>query len=163
MRYCIPWTNSTFFIIVILCLNSPIKCHFNPVDFLINFVYCKKILTITEDSGYYNTDGIRKMYQYNQTIDITSLNFYCLGMVGIQIWYRNKQYFVITDIVITRVYCILKSNMSLEKFIFRPVTKCPDCEQYMVNVPRHLRKLHDWSHGDAKNYKKIVGHWEKTI
>jgi hypothetical protein len=46
------------------------------------------------------------MYQYNQTINITSLNFYCLGMVGIQIWYRNKQYIVITDIVITRYHCI---------------------------------------------------------
>jgi hypothetical protein len=45
------------------------------------------------------------MYQYNQTIDITSLHFYCLGMVGIQNWYCNKQYFVITGIVITRVYC----------------------------------------------------------
>jgi hypothetical protein len=61
----------------------------------------------TVDSHYYDTDGIRKMYQYNQTIDIASLNFYCLGMVGIQIWYRNKQYFVITEIVITRVYCTL--------------------------------------------------------
>jgi hypothetical protein len=60
----------------------------------------------TVDSGYYDTDGIRKMYQYNQTIDITSLNFYCFGMVEIQIWYRNKQYFVITVIIITRVYCI---------------------------------------------------------
>jgi len=39
----------------------------------------------TVDSRYYDTDGIRKMYQYIQTIDITSLNFYCLGMVGIQI------------------------------------------------------------------------------
>jgi len=45
------------------------------------------------------------MCQYNQTIDITSLNFYRLGMVGIQILYRNKQYFVITEIVLTRVYC----------------------------------------------------------
>ena len=60
----------------------------------------------TVDSHYYDAAGIREMYQYIQTIDITSLNFYCLGMVGIQIWYRNKQYFVITDIVITRVYCI---------------------------------------------------------
>jgi hypothetical protein len=39
----------------------------------------------TVDSRYYDTDGLRKMYQYNQTIDITSLNFYCLAMVGIQI------------------------------------------------------------------------------
>jgi hypothetical protein len=46
--------------------------------------------TYTVDSRYYDTYGIRKMYQYNQTIDITSLNFYWLGMVGIQIWYRNK-------------------------------------------------------------------------
>ena len=66
---------------------------------------CRISFLFTVDSRYYDTDGIRKMYQYNQTIDITSLNFYCLGMVGIQIWYRNKQYFVITDIVITRVYC----------------------------------------------------------
>jgi hypothetical protein len=66
----------------------------------------KKKNTLTVDSRYYDTDGIRKMYQYNQTIDITSLNFYCLGMIGIQAWYRNKQYFVITYIVITRVYCI---------------------------------------------------------
>jgi hypothetical protein len=61
----------------------------------------------TLDSRYYDTVGIRKMYYYNQTIDITSLNFYCLGMVGIHIWYCNKQYFVITGILITRVYCML--------------------------------------------------------
>jgi hypothetical protein len=59
----------------------------------------------TVDSRYYDTDGIREMYQYNQTIDINNLNFYCLGMVRIQIWYRNKQYFVVTDIARTRVYC----------------------------------------------------------
>jgi hypothetical protein len=69
-------------------------------------MHCLGVDRTTVDSRYYDTDGIRKMYQYNQTIDITSLNFYCLGMVGIQIWYRNKQYFVITDIVIMRVYCI---------------------------------------------------------
>jgi hypothetical protein len=61
----------------------------------------------TVDSRYYDTDGIRKIYHYNQTIDISSLNFYCLGMVGVQLSYRNKQYFVITEIVITRVFCIL--------------------------------------------------------
>jgi hypothetical protein len=60
----------------------------------------------TTASCYRNTDRIRKIYQYNKTIDITNLNFYCLGMVGIEIWYRNKRYFVITDILITRVYCI---------------------------------------------------------
>jgi hypothetical protein len=69
--------------------------------FIVNFINAS-----TVDSRYYDTDRIRKMYQYNQTIDITNLNSYCLGMVGIQIWYRNKQYFVITDIVVTRVYCI---------------------------------------------------------
>ena len=57
----------------------------------------------TVDSRCYDTDGIRKMYRYNQTIDINSLNFYHLGMVGIQIWYRNKQYFVITEIIINTV------------------------------------------------------------
>jgi hypothetical protein len=65
----------------------------------------------TVDSRYYDTDGIRKMYKYNQTIHITSLNFYCLGMVGIQIWYHNKQYFVITDTVITRVYCNMLGSL----------------------------------------------------
>ena len=37
-------------------------------------VYCNHIDTV--DSRYYDTDGIRKMYQYSQTIDITCLNFY---------------------------------------------------------------------------------------
>ena len=67
-----------------------------------------KYITSTVDSRYYDMDGIRKMY--NQTINITSLNFYCLGTVGIQIWYRYKQYFVITGIIITRVYCTILSN-----------------------------------------------------
>jgi hypothetical protein len=58
-------------------------------------------LVYTVDSRYNDTDGIRKMYQYNQTINITSLNFYCLGMVGIKVWYGSKQYFVRTDIIIT--------------------------------------------------------------
>ena len=71
--------------------------------------------SITVDSRYYDTAGIRKMYQYIQTIDITSLNFHCLGIVGIQIWCRNKQYFAITDIVITRDHCI-----QLDPFAFHP-------------------------------------------
>ena len=58
----------------------------------------------TVDSRYYDTAGIWKMYQYIQTIDITSLNLYCLVMVGIQIWYRNTQYSHRIDIVITRDY-----------------------------------------------------------
>jgi hypothetical protein len=36
----------------------------------------------TVDCLCYDTAGIRAMYQYIQTIDITSLNFYCL------VWYR---------------------------------------------------------------------------
>ena len=64
----------------------------------------------TVDSRYYDTDGIRKMYQYNQ-------NFYCLGMVEIRIWYLNKQYFVITDIVITRVYCTTNRSSTLCEFL----------------------------------------------
>jgi hypothetical protein len=58
------------------------------------------------------------MYQYNQTIDITSLNFYCLALVGIQIWYRNKQYFVITDIMITTVYCITYEESLVNLYAF---------------------------------------------
>ena len=44
------------------------------------------------DSRYYDTAGIKEMYQYIQTIDKTSKEFYCLVMVRIQILYRNKQY-----------------------------------------------------------------------
>jgi hypothetical protein len=58
---------------------------------------CARII----DSRYYNTAGIREMYQYNQTIDITSLNFYCLGMVGIHIWYRNNESLLYREIRLT--------------------------------------------------------------
>jgi hypothetical protein len=61
-----------------------------------------KITTLsTVDSRYYDTAGIREMYQYIQAIDITSKNLYCLVIVRIQILYRDKQYFAITDNVIT--------------------------------------------------------------
>ena len=53
------------------------------------------------------------MYQYIQTIDMTSLNLYYGVMVEMQIWYRNKQYFAITDIIITRDHCIL-SHYSIQ-------------------------------------------------
>ena len=57
----------------------------------------------TVHSRYYDTAGIRELYQYIQTIDTTSIIFLnCLVRVRIQIVYRNKQYFAITDIVITR-------------------------------------------------------------
>jgi hypothetical protein len=35
------------------------------------------------------------MFQYIQTINITSIDLYCLVADGIQIWYCNKQYFSI--------------------------------------------------------------------
>jgi len=44
---------------------------------------------------YYDTAGIREMYRYIQTIDITSITLY-----------RNKHYFAITDIVIPRDHYI---------------------------------------------------------
>jgi hypothetical protein len=56
------------------------------------------------------------MYHYIQTIDIASINLYCVVMVGIQIWHRNKQYFDIADIVIMRdnaLYYILPVSSSL--------------------------------------------------
>ena len=37
------------------------------------------------------------MSQYIQTIDITSVNFYCSIMVDLQIRYGNKQYFTVID------------------------------------------------------------------
>ena len=45
------------------------------------------------------------MCRYIQTIDITSINVLLFGNVRIKILYRNKQYFSITDIVISRDHC----------------------------------------------------------
>ena len=56
-------------------------------------------------SRYYDTAGIRKKYHYIQTIEISSINFYCFEIVGILIWYHNMQYFELSDILITRDYC----------------------------------------------------------
>jgi hypothetical protein len=64
-------------------------------------------MSTTVDSLHYDTVGIRKMYQYIQTINITSINLYNLLMFGRQIWYRNKKHFDITDIVISREHCIV--------------------------------------------------------
>jgi len=75
-----------------------------------------KLEGCTVDSRYYGTAGIREMYQYSQTIDITGLNLYCLVMVRVQILYRNKQYVVKTDILITRDYCIWTWNIEHCKF-----------------------------------------------
>ena len=47
----------------------------------------------------------KKKVQYIQTIEISSINFYCFVIVGILIWYHNKQNFGVSDIVITRDYC----------------------------------------------------------
>ena len=58
-------------------------------------------------SLYYDTAGKRKKYHYIQTIEISSINFYCFVIVGILIWYHNKQHFELSDIVITRDYCNL--------------------------------------------------------
>jgi hypothetical protein len=59
------------------------------------------------DASYYDSYGRKKMYRYIQIIDITSINSYRLVMVRIQIWYHNKQYFAMTDIVRTRNPCIV--------------------------------------------------------
>ena len=48
---------------------------------------------VTVDSRYYDTGGIREIDQYIQTIDITSTNLHCLGMVRIHSFYRDKQHF----------------------------------------------------------------------
>ena len=73
--------------------------------------YDKGLIRIPEctvDSRYYDTAGIRKIYQYIQTIDISSTKFNCLLVIGILKRYHNKQYFDISDIVITRDHCITK-------------------------------------------------------
>ena len=46
------------------------------VNYVVN-VFWMMIIAYTVNSRYYDTAGIRKMYQYIQTIDITSLNLYC--------------------------------------------------------------------------------------
>jgi hypothetical protein len=73
---------------------------------------------VTVDSRYYDIDGIRKMYQYIQTINKTSINFYDLVMFGRQIWYRNKKHFDITDIVISREHCITLWPWKLIREVF---------------------------------------------
>ena len=57
-------------------------------------------------SRYYDIGGIRKKYHNIQTIELSSTNFLCFVVVGILIWYRNKQHFELSDIVIRRDYCI---------------------------------------------------------
>ena len=59
----------------------------------------------TVDSHYYDTAGTRKQYPYIQTIDISRAKLNCLLVIGILKWYLNKQYFDISDILITRVHC----------------------------------------------------------
>ena len=59
----------------------------------------QQLIQYTVDSCYYDTAGINEMYQYIQTIDKTSVNLYCLVRVRIQIIYRKKQYFAVTDII----------------------------------------------------------------
>ena len=45
--------------------------------------------------------------KYNiQTVEISSINLYYFVIVEILIWYHNKQHFELSDIVITRDYCI---------------------------------------------------------
>ena len=46
------------------------------------------------------------MYHNIQTIEISSINFQYFIVVGILIWYHNKQHFELSDVVITRDYCI---------------------------------------------------------
>jgi hypothetical protein len=76
-------------------------------------------------SRYYDTVGIRKMYQYIQTINITSIYLYHLVMFGRQIWYRNKQHFDITDIVISREHCnVLLINLSTVESLLSPGSYC---------------------------------------
>ena len=50
-----------------------------------------------------------------QTIEISSINFCCFVVVGILIWYHNKQHFELSDIVITRDYCMFLRNQLVQK------------------------------------------------
>ena len=68
----------------------------------------------TLDSCYCDTAGLREMYRYSQTIDKTRINLYCLVIAGIQMLCRNKQYFAITDIVISRDYCMPQNLQTLD-------------------------------------------------
>ena len=48
------------------------------------------------------TAGIRKKYHNIQTIEISSINCECFVIVGILIWYHNKQHLELSDIMIMR-------------------------------------------------------------
>ena len=69
-------------------------------------------ITYTVVSRYFDTAGIRKKYHNIQTIELFSTNFKCFVVVGILIWYRNKQHFELLDIVIMRDYCTKFANTS---------------------------------------------------
>ena len=83
-----------------------------PTNFILDHnVLIRKASSIyTVVSRYYDTAGIRKKYHNIQTIEIFSINLLCFVIVGILIWYHNKQYFKLSDIVITRDYCIFDNG-----------------------------------------------------
>ena len=61
----------------------------------------------TVDSRYYDTVGMRKNHQNIQTIDIIIPHkIQLLASDGILKMYHDKQYFDISDIVITRDHCV---------------------------------------------------------
>ena len=59
----------------------------------------------TERSCYYSTVGIRDDIQYVQIIAIYSIYLFSLVMAGILKLNCYKQYIVILEFIITRVYC----------------------------------------------------------
>ncbi len=72
---------------------------------------------------------MRTKYQYIQTIDISSTKFNCLLRTGILKRYHYKQYFDISDIVITRDHCNEKSlYFEIDEYEKFPIwTKVPFC------------------------------------
>ena len=90
-------------------------------------------------SRYYDTAWIRKKYNI-QTIEISSLN--CLVIVGILIWYHNKQHFELSDIVIMRDYSIWNKKGSKIRFVMFGIQYvCVVCRGEAAQVESAMDRL----------------------
>ena len=89
---------------------------------------CSKITSVKHYSmvsHYHDTAGIRKKYHYIQTIEISSINFYCFAIVGLLIWYYNKQHFELSNTVFTEslVQKMLVEDSLISYFVYTVFTE----------------------------------------
>ena len=93
------------------------------------------LINSTVDSRYYDTAGTTKKYQYIQTIHISNTKFNCLQVIGTLKRYHNKQYFDISDILITRDHCrgtfLLRQNCTTwERSKQKKIMETLNCSQH---------------------------------